>query len=155
MSVPVRLRHPAVLLGVVLALFAGAATIRAAAAWTAASAPLVSKPPSVEILQSALAAEQARSISLQTQLDELTAGSTDLTAALQAARDRIAEDASQAEALQASLAAAKAKLTTLERSIQQAGAAPPAVSGPVAAVGRTGDGDHAGEHEEHEEDDDD
>jgi DNA repair exonuclease SbcCD ATPase subunit len=152
MNVPVRLRRPAVLLGVVLALFAGAATIRAAAAWTAASSPLVSKPPSVESLQSALAAEQARSIALQAQLDELAAGSTDLAAALQAARDRIAEDASQAKALQANLKAAKAKLTTLERSIRQARAAsPPTVAAaPVAAVASIG-----GEGGEHEGGDDD
>jgi chromosome segregation ATPase len=154
MSVPVRLRRPAVLLGVFLALFAGAATIRAAAAWTAASSPLVSKPPSVESLQSALAAEQVRSVALQAQLDELAAGSTDLAAALQAARDRIAEDASQAKELQTSLAAATQKLATLERSIRQTGAGTTqAATGPVTAAATTG-GDQDEEHETGEEDDD-
>lgn len=152
MSVPVRLRRPAVLLGVVLALFAGAATIRAAAVWTAASSPLVSKPPSVESLEAALAAEQARSLALQAQLDSLAGGSADLTAALQAARDRIAEDASQARTLQKSLEAARTKLTTLERSIRQTRAAtPPPVPPPtVAAVASSG-----GEAFEHEGGDDD
>jgi len=148
MSTTARLRRPAVLLGVALALFAGAATIRAAAAWTAASSPLVSKPPSVETLQSALAAEQARSIALQAQLEELAAGSTELTTALQAARDRIAEDGRQAEALQSSLDAAKAKLKALERSIRQARAAAPVPAAPLAAaVASTGNDDREVEHE--------
>jgi len=153
MSLPVRLRRPAVLLGVVLALFAGAATIRAAAAWTAASSPLVSKPPSVESLVSALEAEQTRSTALQAQLDELTVGSADLAAALAAARDRIALDAGQAEALQSSLADAKAKLKALERSIGQARtAAPPAGAAPIAAVAPPSEEARDGEHEEHEDD---
>lgn len=150
MSVPVRLRHPLVILGVILSLFAGAATIRAAAAWTAASSPLVAKPPSVESLQASVATEQTRSADLQAQLDQLTAGSADLTAALEAARDRIAADASQAEELQASLTAAKAKLAVLERSIRQAGAsaaraatAPAAAPAAVSAVSHE-DQDHDG-----------
>jgi len=153
MSVPIRLRRPAVLLGVVLALLVGAATIRGAAAWTAATSPLISKPPSVENLLSALEAEQARASALQAQLDELTAGTTELTTALAAARDRIAQDASQAEALQSSLADAKAKLKALERSIRQAQTATPAVApGPVAAVAPSGEDSREGEHEEHDDD---
>jgi ABC-type transport system involved in cytochrome bd biosynthesis fused ATPase/permease subunit len=154
MSMPIRLRRPAVLLGVVLALLVGAATIRGAAAWTAANSPLIAKPPSVDGLLSALDAEQARSNALQAQLDELIAGSTELTTALAAARDRIAQDASQAEALQSSLADAKAKLEALERSIRQAGAAAaPAVAlAPVAAAAPSGADSGEGEHEEHDDD---
>lgn len=147
MSVPVRLRRPAVMLGVILVLLAGAATIRAAAAWTAASSPLADKPPSVESLQSALAAEQARSLALQAQLDAITTGSTDLAAALQAARDRIAEDASQARSLQADLEAARTRLAALERSIRQARTATPA---PVAATPVTAVAPAGGEEREHE-----
>jgi DNA repair exonuclease SbcCD ATPase subunit len=153
MSTSARLRRPAVLLGVVLALFAGAATIRAAANWTAATAPLAQKPPSVESLQSALAAEQARSVALQAQLDELTAGSSELTSALQTARDRIAEDARQAEALQTTLEAAKAKLKALERSIRQVRAAAPAPTAALAAAAPArGDDDREAEHEEQDDD---
>lgn len=151
MNASARLRRPAVLLGVVLALFAGAATIRAAAEWTAATAPLAAKPPSVDSLQSALAAEQARSIALQAQLDELTAGSSELTSALQAARDRIAEDARQAEALQSTLEAAKAKLKALERSIRQVRAAPVATTTLAAVAPAQGD-DREAEHDEHDDD---
>lgn len=150
MSVPIRLRHPLVILGVVLSLLAGAATIRAAAAWTAASSPLVAQPPSVEGLQASVATEQTRSADLQAQLDQLTAGSADLTAALETARDRIAADASQAKELQARLTAAKAKLAALERSIRQAGAsaaraatAPAAAPAAVSAVSHE-DQDHDG-----------
>lgn len=120
MSVPARLRRPAIVLGVVLTLFASAATIRAAAAWTAANSALDSKPPSVESLQSALVAEQARSEALQARLDELITRTTDLASALEAARTRIAADADQAVALRADLETASAKLKSLERSIRRA-----------------------------------
>ena len=118
-----RLRRPLVVLGVMVSLFVGVATIRAAAEWTAASAPLAVKPPSIESLQSALTAEQSRSADLQAQLDQLTTGSTELVAALETARGRIATDATQAGDLQTSLKAAKTKLSALERSIRQAQAA--------------------------------
>lgn len=149
MSVPIRLRRPLVVLGVLFTLLAGAGTIRAAAAWTAASSPLVSKPPSVESLQAALAVEQARSGALQIRLDELTNGSSDLAAALAAARDRVVADATQAEALQASLAAAKAKLAALEKSIRQARAVAATraarAPAPAAAPARSHEGDEGEE----------
>jgi uncharacterized phage infection (PIP) family protein YhgE len=141
MRIQVRFRRPFVVVGVVLALVAGAASIRAAAAWTAAAAPLAARPPSIESLQVALANEQARSAALRAQLDELTAGSADLTNALTVARDRIATDATQAGKLQASLTAAKTKLSALEASIRRAraaatGAAPaPASRAPTALTG--------------------
>jgi chromosome segregation ATPase len=147
MSVNRRLRRPLVVLGVLLSLFLGAASIRAAAAWTAASAPLADRPPSVERLRAELATEQARSRALQTHLDQLNSDSTDLSAALGAAGDRIAIDASQAKQLQDSLAAAKVKLAALEKSIGRARAAG-AHSGAVAAPARdTGSREQEG-HEE-------
>jgi DNA repair exonuclease SbcCD ATPase subunit len=106
--------------GVLLSLALGAATIQAAAAWTAAASPLADKPPSVESLRASLEAAQARSSALQRQLDELNSGSAELTAALEAARERIASDATQAQELRSSLKAAKTKLAALERSIQLA-----------------------------------
>lgn len=145
MSLPVRLRRPAVALGVTLALLAGAATIQAAAAWTATSAQLADRPPSVEELRASLQAEQQRSLALQAQLDQLSAGSTELTAALQAARDRIAQDADDAKALQASLATARKKLAALERSIGQARATTvrvTTVQAPTAATAPSASGEH-------------
>lgn len=123
MTVPVRLRRPLVVFGVVLSLMLGAATIRAAAQWTAATSPLAAKPPSVESLQAAIVAEQERSAALRTQLDQLTSGSADLTAALEAARARIADDSTEAGRLRSDLATAKARLAALEASIRQARAA--------------------------------
>jgi len=142
MSFPVSLRRPLVVLGVIFSLFAGVATIRAAADWTAASSPLVAKPPSIERLQAALAGEQARSEAFRAQLDELAARSSELTAALAAAQDRIAVDISQARDLQDSLKVAKARLATLERSIRRAQSAAGrtatvTVAAPVAAAAPT------------------
>ena len=131
------LRRPLVVIGVVLSLVLGVVTIRSAAEWTAASAPLAVKPPSIQQLQADLAAEQARSADLQARLDGLTGDSTDLVAALQAASERIAADATQAAGLQASLKSAQSKLTALERSIRRAQAAAaraPSVAAPAAAT---------------------
>jgi chromosome segregation ATPase len=152
MSVNRRLRRPVVVLGVLLSLFLGAASIRAAAAWTAASAPLADRPPSVESLRAELATEQARSRAAQSHLDQLNSDSAALLAALAAARDRIAVDAVQAKELQDSLAAAKAKLAALEMSINKARAAA-AHSGPAAATPKRDTASH--EDEDHEETDDD
>ncbi len=141
MTFTASIRRSLIVLGVVLSLFAGVATIRAAADWTAASSPLAARPPSIERLQAALANEQSRSEAFRAQLDELAARSSELTAALAAARDRIALDTRQATDLQASLKAARTRLATLERSIRktQAGAvraagATVAAPAPLAAV---------------------
>lgn len=147
MSINRRLRRPLVVLGVVLSLFLGAASIRAAAGWTAASAPLADRPPSVDSLRAELLTEQARSRALQTHLDQLNSDSADLAAALAAAGDRIAVDAGQAKKLQDSLAAAKAKLAALEKSIGKARAT--AASGAVAATPARNTGSQ--EEEDHEE----
>jgi septal ring factor EnvC (AmiA/AmiB activator) len=151
MSVNRRLRRPLVILGVLLSLFLGAASIRAAAVWTAASAPLADRPPSVESLRSELATEQGRSRALQAHLDQLNSDSSDLLAALAAAGDRIAVDAIQAKELQDSLAAAKAKLAALEKSIGNARAAA-GRSGAVAAPTRSTGSHEVEDHEEAEDD---
>jgi chromosome segregation ATPase len=157
MSVPIRLRRPIVILGVALSLLAGIATIQAAAAWTAASSPLADKPPSVEALEASLAFEQARSADLLTRLEELTAGSADLAAALETARDQIAADAAHATELQASLDAATSRLAALEQSIQQARSAVTAAeaapeTGPSAGIVTS---DRDDDHDDGEEEDDD
>jgi DNA repair exonuclease SbcCD ATPase subunit len=120
MKIPLLFRRSIVILGVLLSLFVGVATIQAAAAWTAAASPLADKPPSIESLKGSLETAQERSTALQSQLDELNIGSTELVAALEAARERIAADATQAKELRSSLKAAKTKLAALERSIQRA-----------------------------------
>jgi chromosome segregation ATPase len=153
MSIPVRLRRPLVVFGVLLALLLGATSIRAAAEWTAASSPLADKPPSVESLQAELATEQARSTALVDHLDELSSSSADLLAALGAARDRIAADALQAKDLQASLAAAKAKLAALEKSIRDARAGTGRSAATPAAAPAASTASHEDDHPDESEDD--
>lgn len=152
MNVPIRLRRPLVILGVVLSLLLGAASIRVAAAWTAASSPLAAKPPSVEALQADLATEQSRSTALQAQLDDLAAGSEELATALSAAREQIAVDATQARELQGSLLAAKDKLAILEKSIRDARAS---TSRPAAAPAAAAAPAREVEREDHQESEDD
>jgi chromosome segregation ATPase len=152
MKIPLLFRRSLVVGGVLLSLFLGVATIQAAAAWTAAASPLADKPPSVESLRATLKTAQERSTALQSQLDELNAGSTELVAALGAARERIASDAMQATELRSSLNAAKAKLAALERSIQRARSAASRVTGTATRSASTST---AVSHEaEHETDDD-
>lgn len=120
MSVALITRRTLVTVGVAVALVTGILTIRAAAAWTAASAPLEVTPASLEQLRAALAAEQDRSQALQQQLDLLTSGSAELSAALEEARARIGTDSDTAATLRASLAEAQKKLGALEASLAAA-----------------------------------
>jgi len=122
----------------------GVATVRAAAAWTAAGAPLAVAPASVQALTDRLAAEQARSADLQRRLDELESASTDLATSLDAARQRIATDADAAAALKGRLDQARVRLRTLEASIARARSGLAAARPPTPpSSGRS-----AGEHDD-------
>lgn len=114
------LRRLLTILGVIAALVVGFGSIRAAAVWTAASAPLTIAPVSVSTLQSQLADEQDRSGALQQQLDALASQSTDLASALQAAHSRIDIDAGHAKDLAAQLKTARQRLAKLQGSIASA-----------------------------------
>ena len=113
-------RRLATVVGVIAALVLGFGSIRAAAAWTAAGAPLSVTPESVTTLQSQLADEQNRSAVLQQQLDALESQSTDLASALEAARARIGVDAGHAKDLAAQLKTAKQRLAKLQATIAAA-----------------------------------
>lgn len=114
------LRRTLVVLAVATALVGGAATIRAAGLWTAASAPLAVPPASLTSITSALAAERDRSAALEEQLRAVSAAAADLQAALAAARDQVATDATTADSLRTDLAAARARLAALEASLRVA-----------------------------------
>ncbi len=114
------LRRAVVVAAVVLSLAVGVLAVRAAAAWTASAAPLTAAPVSAKTLALQLADEQARSVTLEENLSALSAQTTDLATALQAAQDQIANDARTARQLEAKLAVAKKKLLALNRSIQLA-----------------------------------
>jgi hypothetical protein len=128
------LRRLLTVVGVIAAMVLGLGSIRAAAAWTAASAPLAVAPVSVSTLQSQLADEQNRSTALQQQLDALESQSTDLAAALQAAHARIDGDASHAKDLATQLKAAKQRLAKLQASIASANRASQARAASVTVV---------------------
>jgi septal ring factor EnvC (AmiA/AmiB activator) len=114
------LRRVITAIGVVAALLLGFGSIRAAAAWTAASAPLHMAPVSVEQLQGQLTSEQARSADLEAELHTLTVQTAELDDALGAAQARITADSGHATDLAKQLKAAKAKLARLEASIANA-----------------------------------
>jgi hypothetical protein len=120
MTSPLLYRRSLVVLAVALALLAAVVTVRAAAAWTAASAPLELEPASVAELKAALATEQLRSRALEQQIDKLSTLSSDLSGALETARARIVSDGETAAGLSAELAAAAAKLRQLEASLAAA-----------------------------------
>ena len=115
-----RLRRLITAVGVIAALVLGFGSIKAAAAWTAASAPLSVAPVQVSSIQDRLEVEQGRSADMTAQLQSLAAQSIEMTAALEAAQARIALDADNANALSKELKAAKAKLAKLEASIAKA-----------------------------------
>jgi septal ring factor EnvC (AmiA/AmiB activator) len=114
-------RRLATVVGVIAALVLGLGSIRAAAAWTAAAAPLSVAPDSVSGLQAQLAGERDRSTALQQQLDALESQSTDLATALEAARAQIGADTGHARELAAQLTAAKQRLARLQATIAGAG----------------------------------
>lgn len=133
------LRRAIVVVAVTTALVGGAASIRAAGLWTAASAPLAVAPASLTSINTALAAEQDRSAALEEQLRSISTAAAELQAALTAAQDQVATDATTAETLRADLAAAKKKLATLEASLRAAARAKvaPTSTGSKIAPART------------------
>ena len=71
MTTSLLVRRSVTIVGVALAIIVGFGTIRVAAAWTAASAPLVVAPTTAATLQGRLADEQTRSAALTDQLTAL------------------------------------------------------------------------------------
>jgi peptidoglycan hydrolase CwlO-like protein len=120
-SSPIRRSLTVIVAGAAIML--GFTAIQVASAWTADAAPLVASPASAASLESKLADERARSTDLQERLTGIVHETDDMAAALQAAQDRIAADAAQAEQLTSDLAKANAKLKALEATIKKAAAA--------------------------------
>lgn len=131
--VKLAIRRTLVIAAVVLSLAVGGLAVRAASAWTAASAPLDVPPVSAKTLSQQLVDEQNRSAQLEAQLTALLNQSNDLTDALQMARDRATADGKTAKNLQAQLAAAQKRLAALQR----AAAARPTQRTTTAAVKTT------------------
>jgi DNA repair exonuclease SbcCD ATPase subunit len=128
------IRRALTIVVVIAAVLIGFVAIRAAAAWTVDSAPLVASPASAQTLEAALADEQARSAGLQAQLGALTGQTAEMGAALEAARARVVADARHAEDLARDLSGANKKLKALEQSIRAAAAASAASARSAAAT---------------------
>ncbi|MEO8230064.1 MAG: hypothetical protein ABI628_09930 [Chloroflexota bacterium] len=143
LTLGILLRRAAVIAAVVISLSVGALAVRAAAAWTAASAPLTVAPVSAAALVQKLADEQDRSAALEQQLSALSAQTTELTAALKAADERIASDAQTAKTLRDKLASARKKLLAMNRAAQRP--ARPAAAATSAGRPPAGDDDHDGD----------
>jgi chromosome segregation ATPase len=152
MTIPGRLRRGLVTAGVAGSLVLGAVTVRAAAEWTAASAPLTVAPESVDSLKARLAAEHEHSVALQDQIDQMRTDAAGLATALDAAGTRISDDATLAASLKERLAAAQARLKALEQSIARANAAARAraaqAAAPTAAPTAGFHEDEGGEHDD-------
>lgn len=130
MNLALVIRRNLVVAGVVASLVLGGATVRAAALWTAASAPLEQPPAALSSIKHALEEERSRSAALERQLTDLTKASEDLSAALSAAQAQVNTDSSTAEVLRASLATAQAKLVQLEATLKAAESAHAATRAP-------------------------
>jgi septal ring factor EnvC (AmiA/AmiB activator) len=144
MNLALMIRRNLVIVGVVSALVLGVATVRAAAVWTAASAPLEEPPAALSSMRDALAQEKERSAALEQQLTDLTQASNDLAAALTAARTQVATDSQTADTLRASLAAAQQKLAKLEAALKAAQSAKVTTVGTTTSTTTTYD-DHDGD----------
>ena len=160
-----RIRRLLTVVGVIAVLALGFGSIRAASAWTAASAPLPVAPVSVATLRATLDQEQARSEALASQLRELDARSRDLETALTQAHERIDADVSKAGETEDQLAVASSKLADLERAIAKAKKALAAQAAAAARQARTtsvsqsssrdDDDDHDDDEEDEEDEEDD
>ena len=131
-------RRALVTAGVVASLVFGLVAIQAAAAWTAAAAPLSPPPVTVESLQGQLQGERDRSAALQAQLDALTQQAAQLTAALEAASTRAGSDLKTADSLRAQLKTAQAQLAALRKQLAAAARATPPPAAPAPAPGGGG-----------------
>jgi DNA repair exonuclease SbcCD ATPase subunit len=149
------LRRGGVLIGVVAAIALGALSIRAAAAWTEASAPLTVAPVPVETLDSKVAEELARSEALREDLANLASETETLRAALDSADAQVGADTGTAAELEAKLAEAKARLADLEalvakaeRQLQATVAAAKARQAAPAPAAGGGEREHDDEHDD-------
>jgi hypothetical protein len=117
------LRRSIVVLATVASIFGGAVAIRAAAGWTALSAPLAA-PPDPATLVAQLRNEKARADAITAELSQVIDRAAQLQDALAAAKAKADSDAKAAAGLAAQLAAAQKRLAVLERQLAQQASAP-------------------------------
>jgi septal ring factor EnvC (AmiA/AmiB activator) len=158
-----RLARRAIVLGATIAVVGMAiGTVRVAADWRAADAPLDVAPVGLDTINAQLVSEQERTGALTDEIGSVATQIADLQAALTAANGQVAGDTDSAESLQAALAAAQRKLKTLQGQLEAAqerlsalnrAAARQAALNQVAKS--SGGGDRDGDDDDEDEHDDD
>lgn len=153
------LRRAAVLGATVAVIAAAAGTVKVAADWRAAAAPLDTAPAGMDSISAEFVSETDRTSVLTGQVDDVASQLTDLQAAVEQANGQVGGDAKTADQLRTDLAAAKAKLATLQGQLKAAQARLAALnraaarqaalnaSKPAATSGGYSD-DHEGEHDD-------
>ncbi len=165
-----RLVRRAVVLATTGAVIAAAVmSVQLAAAWRASEAPLNAAPVGLTTIEDQYTVESERAGDVDAQLSGVARQVSDLQAALIAADSSISGDAASASKLQHQLAAAKDKLTTVQKQLKaaqarlnalnRAAARQAALNRQAATSVRTGGGGGGGGGErddgEHERGDDD
>ena len=149
-----RLARRAFVLGATVAVVGMAmGTVKVAADWRAADAPLDVAPVGLDTINAQLVSEQDRTGVLTEEIGSVAGQIADLQAALSAANGQVAGDAKSAESLQAALAAAQHKLDALRgqlKALNRAAARQAAVNQSAKSSG----GEDRDDDDEDEHDDD-
>ncbi len=116
-----RLVRRALVLGATLAIIGvGVGTVKVAADWRAASAPLDTAPAGMSTINAQLVSETDRAGALTEQVTTVAGQIEDLRGAVAQAGDHVTGDTRSAEKLKADLEAAKQKLSTLQGQLKAA-----------------------------------
>jgi chromosome segregation ATPase len=150
-------RRAAVIAGTIAVIGVAVGTVQVAADWRAASAPLDTAPVSLTSIEQDYAIERERADDLAAQMDGVAGQISSLQAALIAANGSVTGDTEAATDLGEQLAAAKAKLTSIQKQLKGAqerlealnqAAARQAAANRAGARSTTGGGDDDGEEED-------
>ncbi len=115
----VRLGRRAVVLAATVAVIGvGVGVVQVAAEWRAGTAPLDTAPVGMTELSDEFAVEEERAADLADQMDGVAGQISGLQAALITANGSVDDDTQAATELQGELAAAKVKLTVLEKQLK-------------------------------------
>ena len=134
------LRRSLVILATIASVSGGAVAIRAAAGWTASSAPLTA-PVNPATLVAKLQDEKARADAITVELSQVVERAAELQSALAAAKAKADADATAASGLAAQLAAAQKRLAALEKQLASSGTSPAAAS-PASAAAQPTEPEH-------------
>jgi septal ring factor EnvC (AmiA/AmiB activator) len=116
-----RLLRRGLVLGASIAVITAAVgTVKVAADWRAADAPLDVAPVGVETINAQLVSETDRAGVLVEEIDAVAAQIADLQSAVASADQQVTDDTESAQVLEAELAAAAKKLETLQGQLKAA-----------------------------------